>query len=61
LQETNGHLKDEAHLLHLINRIVSPTGRWGAESSPMVVDALLCDASRVNVPVRPIAVDRPLI
>jgi Flp pilus assembly CpaF family ATPase len=36
LQETNGHLKDEAHLLHLINRIVSPTGRRVDESSAMV-------------------------
>jgi pilus assembly protein CpaF len=60
LQETNGHLKDGARLLHLINRIVSPTGRRVDESSPMV-DARLRDASRVNVPVRPIAVDRPLI
>ena len=54
LQETKVHFKDEAHLLRIINRIVSAIGRRVDESSPMV-DARLRDGSRVNVAVRPIA------
>ena len=60
LQETKVHFKDEAHLLRIINRIVSAIGRRVDESSPMV-DARLRDGSRVNVAVRPIAVDGPLV
>jgi len=56
LQETKVHFKDEAHLLRIINRIVSAIGRRVDESSPMV-DARLRDGSRVNVAVRPIAID----
>ena len=54
LQETKVHFKDEAHLLRIINRIVSAIGRRVDESSPMV-DARLRDGSRVNVAVLPIA------
>ncbi len=60
LQETKVHFKDEAHLLRIINKIVSAVGRRVDESSPMV-DARLPDGSRVNVAVRPIAVDGPLV
>src|SRR5580704_8460867 len=60
LQETKIHFKDEAHLLRIINRIVSAIGRRVDESSPMV-DARLRDGSRVNVAVRPIAIDGPLV
>src|SRR6202044_1719973 len=60
LQETKVHFKDEAHLLRIINRIVSAIGRRVDESSPMV-DARLRDGSRVNVAVRPIAIDGPLV
>src|SRR5271166_3909701 len=60
LQETKVYFKDEAHLLRIINRIVSAIGRRVDESSPMV-DARLRDGSRVNVAVRPIAVDGPLV
>jgi pilus assembly protein CpaF len=60
LQETKVNFKDEAHLLRIINRIVSAIGRRVDESSPMV-DARLRDGSRVNVAVRPIAVDGPLV
>ncbi len=51
LQETKVHFKDEAHLLRIINRIVSAIGRRVDESSPMV-DARLRDGSRVNVAVQ---------
>ena len=60
LQEAKIHFKDEAHLLRIVNRIVSAVGRRIDESSPMV-DARLRDGSRVNVAVRPIAVDGPLV
>src|SRR5262249_33532761 len=60
LEETKVHFKDEAHLLRIINKIVASVGRRIDESSPMV-DARLPDGSRVNVAVRPIAVDGPLL
>jgi pilus assembly protein CpaF len=60
LEETKVHFKDETHLLRIVNRIVSAVGRRIDESSPMV-DARLPDGSRVNVAVRPIAVDGPLV
>src|SRR5437870_6457792 len=50
--------KDNAHLMHIIERIVSATGRHVDESSPMV-DARLADGSRVNVIIPPLAIDGP--
>ena len=52
--------KDEAHLLRIVNKIVAGVGRRVDESQPMV-DARLTDGSRVNVAVRPVAVDGPLV
>ncbi|MFD0933737.1 CpaF family protein, partial [Methylobacterium trifolii] len=52
--------KDEAHLLRIINKMVAAVGRRVDESSPMV-DARLPDGSRVNVAIRPVAVDGPLV
>ena len=52
--------RDEAHLLRIVNRIVSGVGRRVDESQPMC-DARLPDGSRVNIAVRPIAVDGPLV
>ena len=52
--------KDEAHLLRIVNKIVSSVGRRVDELQPMV-DARLLDGSRVNVAVRPVAVDGPLV
>ena len=60
LERTNVRFKDEAHLLRIINKIVSAIGRRVDESSPMV-DARLPDGSRVNVAVRPVAVDGPMV
>jgi pilus assembly protein CpaF len=60
LEDTKVHFKDETHLLRIVNRIVSAVGRRIDESSPMV-DARLPDGSRVNVAVRPVAVDGPLV
>ena len=52
--------RDEAHLIRIINKIVSAVGRRVDESQPMM-DARLLDGSRVNVAVRPVAVDGPLV
>src|SRR5581483_4212292 len=52
--------KDEAHLLRIINKIVSAVGRRVDEAHPLC-DARLLDGSRVNVAVRPIGVDGPLV
>jgi pilus assembly protein CpaF len=52
--------KDDAHLLRIINKIVSAVGRRVDESSPLV-DARLLDGSRVNVAIRPVAVDGALM
>ena len=52
--------KDEQHLLRIINKIVSAVGRRVDESHPLC-DARLPDGSRVNVAVRPIGVDGPLV
>lgn len=48
--------KDNAHLLHIIDKIVSPLGRRCDEVSPMV-DARLKDGSRVNAIIPPLAID----
>jgi pilus assembly protein CpaF len=60
LYETKVHFKDEAHLLRIIGKIVAGVGRRIDESSPMV-DARLPDGTRVNVAIRPISIDGPLV
>ncbi len=60
LEEVPIRFKDEAHVLRIVNKIVSAVGRRVDESQPMV-DARLLDGSRINVAVRPIAVDGPLV
>ncbi len=52
--------KDEAHLLRIIQKIVSAVGRRVDESSPLC-DARMLDGSRFNCAVRPIGVDGPLV
>jgi pilus assembly protein CpaF len=58
LEETKIMFKDDSHLMHIIDKIVSAIGRRVDESSPMV-DARLADGSRVNVIIPPLAVDGP--
>ncbi len=60
LEPTAVRFKDEAHLLRIVNKIVSAVGRRVDESHPLC-DARLLDGSRVNVAVRPVAVDGPLV
>ena len=58
LELTNIQFRDDAHLMSIIERIVSAIGRRVDESSPMV-DARLADGSRVNAIIPPLAVDGP--
>ena len=60
IEETNIVFRDNAHLMHIIDKIVSAVGRRIDESSPMV-DARLLDGSRVNIVIPPLAVDGPLM
>jgi pilus assembly protein CpaF len=52
--------RNNAHLLAIIDRIVSRVGRRVDESSPMV-DARLPDGSRVNAIIPPLALDGPVL
>jgi pilus assembly protein CpaF len=58
LEQTDVMFRDDSHLMHIIEKIVSAVGRHVDESSPMV-DARLLDGSRVNVIIPPLAVDGP--
>lgn len=58
LQEVEIKFHSNAHLLNIIDRIVSSVGRRIDESSPMV-DARLLDGSRVNAIIPPLALDGP--
>ncbi len=60
LEKTNIVFKDNKHLMHIIDKIVSGVGRRIDESSPLV-DARLPDGSRVNVVIPPLAVDGPCL
>ena len=60
LERLQVRFKDEQHLLRIINKIVSAVGRRVDESHPLC-DARLLDGSRVNVAVRPVGVDGPLV
>ena len=60
LERLPARFKDEQHLLRIINKIVAAVGRRVDESHPLC-DARLLDGSRVNVAVRPIGVDGPLV
>lgn len=60
LERTEVQFRDDAHLMNIIDRVVSSVGRRIDESSPMV-DARLKDGSRVNVIIPPLALDGPML
>jgi pilus assembly protein CpaF len=60
LSETQVRFKDDAHLLHIIEKIVSQVGRRIDEAQP-IVDARLQDGSRVNAIIPPLALDGPCL
>jgi len=60
LEMTSVQFRDDAHLMSIIDRIVSAIGRRVDESSPMV-DARLADGSRVNAIIPPLSVDGPCV
>jgi pilus assembly protein CpaF len=60
LSESPVRFKDDAHLLHIIEKIVSQVGRRIDEAQP-IVDARLTDGSRVNAIIPPLALDGPCL
>jgi len=60
LELTDVTFNDDAHLMKIIDKIVSRVGRRVDESSPMV-DARLPDGSRVNAIIPPLALDGPVM
>ena len=60
LSESAVRFKDDAHLLHIIEKIVSQVGRRIDEAQP-IVDARLSDGSRVNAIIPPLALDGPCL
>src|SRR5579872_2313997 len=60
LETTPIQFRDDAHLMSIIDRIVSAIGRRVDESSPMV-DARLADGSRVNAIIPPLSIDGPCL
>ncbi len=60
LQKVESGFKDDAHLMQIIDRIVSAVGRRIDETNPMV-DARLQDGSRFNAIIPPLALDGPTV
>ena len=60
LSESPVRFKDDGHLLHIIEKIVSQVGRRIDEAQP-IVDARLADGSRVNAIIPPLALDGPCL
>ncbi|MGZ8793637.1 MAG: CpaF family protein [Gaiellaceae bacterium] len=60
IQHTDTTFADNAHLLRIIDKIVSQVGRRVDEASPMV-DARLPDGSRVNAIIPPLSLKGPTL
>ena len=60
LYRTDRHFISESRLADVIQQIVGETNRYVNETSP-IVDARLRDGSRVNVVLKPVAVNGPVM
>lgn len=60
LMKTDVQFRDDEHLMHIIDRIVTAVGRRVDESSPLC-DARLADGSRVNIIIPPLALTGPTV
>ncbi len=60
LEPTEGSFLDDAHLMRIIEKVVSQVGRRIDEASPMV-DARLPDGSRVNAIIPPLSLRGPTL
>ncbi len=60
IERTTAAFVDNAHLLRIIDKIVSQVGRRVDEASPMV-DARLPDGSRVNAIIPPLSLEGPTL
>ncbi len=60
LELSGTKFKDDAHVMNVINRIVSSVGRHIDKASPMV-DARLADGSRFNAIIPPLALNGPTV
>jgi len=60
IEQTNVQFENDAHLLRIIDRIVSPLGRRVDEASPMV-DARLPSGYRVNATIPPLSLVGPVL
>ena len=60
IRRTNVTFRDDAHVMNVINRIVTSVGRRIDEASPMV-DARLADGSRVNAIIHPCSLTGPTL
>ena len=60
IEKTNVVFENDAHLMRIIHRIVSPLGRRVDESQPLV-DARLPSGYRVNATIPPLSLSGPLL
>src|SRR5262245_21999869 len=60
LQRTTVHFKDDKHLLHIIEKMVTAVGRRIDEAHPIVA-ARLADGSRVTAAIPPVTLDGPAL